>query len=301
VIRSLVLLVALLILTPALAQEPQVAATLAFTEGPTADRDGNPYFSEMVTQRIMKLSADGVLSTYREKSNNANGLVIDPEGRLIACEGAESNRNGVKIATTPRMTRTDLRTGKVEILADSFQGTPLKGPNDVTLDGKGRIYFTDPAGSAVYRIDAPGKIARVLAAPEIQRPNGIQVSPDDTKLYVADSAPPPDGMRVLRVFDLQPDGSVRNTRVLYDFMKSRGIDGMSVDVQGNLYGSAGSRATGDTGIHVISPQGKLLRIIPIPEDPITNNAFGGPDMKTLYVTAGKTVYKVRTEIAGLPR
>jgi gluconolactonase len=300
-IRSLVLLACLVVCTPAAAQEPQVAATLAFTEGPTVDRDGNLYFTEMVTQRVMKLGADGVLSTYREKSNNANGLVIDPEGRLIACEGADSNRNGVKIATTPRMTRTDLRTGKIEILADSFQGTPLKGPNDVTIDGKGRIYFTDPAGSAVYRIDAPGQVARIAAAPDIQRPNGIQISPDDTKLYVADSAPPPDGMRVLRVFDLQADGSVRNMRVLYDFMTSRGIDGMSVDVQGNLYGSAGSRATGNTGIHVISPQGKLLRIIPIPEDPITNNAFGGPDMKTLYVTAGKTIYKVRTEIAGLPR
>jgi gluconolactonase len=300
-IRSLVLLAGLVVCTPAAAQEPQVAATLAFTEGPTVDRDGNLYFTEMVTQRVMKLGVDGVLSTYREKSNNANGLVIDPEGRLIACEGADSNRNGVKIATTPRMTRTDLRTGKIEILADSFQGTPLIGPNDVTIDGKGRIYFTDPAGSAVYRIDAPGQVARIAAAPDIQRPNGIQISPDDTKLYVADSAPPPDGMRVLRVFDLQADGSVRNMRVLYDFMTSRGIDGMSVDVQGNLYGSAGSRATGNTGIHVISPQGKLLRIIPIPEDPITNNAFGGPDMKTLYVTAGKTIYKVRTEIAGLPR
>src|SRR5262249_30993452 len=152
-----------------------------------------------------------------------------------------------------------------EILADRFQGIPLKGPNDVTIDGKGRIYFTDPGGSAVYRIDAPGKIARIVAAPDIQRPNGIQISPDDTKLYVADSAPPPDGMRVLREFDLQSDGSARNGRVLYDFMKSRGIDGMSVDVQGNLYGSAGSRATGDTGIHVISPQGKLLQVIPIPE------------------------------------
>jgi gluconolactonase len=300
-IRSLVLLAGLVVCTPAAAQEPQVAATLAFTEGPTVDRDGNLYFTEMVTQRVMKLGADGVLSTYREKSNNANGLVIDPEGRLIACEGADSNRNGVKIATTPRMTRTDLRTGKIEVLADSFQGTPLKGPNDVTIDGKGRIYFTDPAGSAVYRIDAPGQVARIASAPDIQRPNGIQISPDDTKLYVADSAPPPDGMRVLRVFDLQADGSVRNMRVLYDFMTSRGIDGMSVDVQGNMYGSAGSRATGNTGIHVISPQGKLLRIIPIPEDPITNNAFGGPDMKTLYVTAGKTIYKVRTEIAGLPR
>jgi gluconolactonase len=300
-IRSVVLLAGLLIFTPAAAQELQVAATLAFTEGPTVDRAGNLYFTEMVTQRIMKLSADGVLSTYREKSNNANGLVIDPEGRLIACEGAESNRNGVRITNTPRVTRTDLRTGETELLAGSFQSMPLRGPNDVTIDGKGRIYFTDPGGSAVYRIDSPGKVARIVAAPDVQRPNGIQISPDDSKLYVADSAPPPDGMRVLRVFDLQIDGSVRNMRVLYDFLNVRGIDGMSVDVQGNLYGAAGSRATGNTGIHVISPEGKLLRIIPIPEDPITNNAFGGPDMKTLYVTAGKTVYKVRTEIAGLPR
>ncbi len=300
-VRSAVFLTGFLMSVPAAAQEPTVAATLAFTEGPTVDRAGNLYFSEMVSQRIMRLSPDGVLSTYREKSNNANGLVIDPEGRLIACEGAESNRNGVRITGTPRITRTDLKTGKMEIMADSFQGMPLKGPNDVTIDGKGRMYFTDPAGSAVYRVDAPGKVTRIAAAPEIQRPNGIQVSPDDKKLYVADSAPPPDGLRVLRVFDLLPDGSVRNMRVLYDFLKVRGIDGMSVDVQGNIYGSAGSRATGNTGIHVISPEGKLLRVIPIPEDPITNNAFGGPDMKTLYVTAGKTVYKVRTEVAGLPR
>jgi gluconolactonase len=296
------LALALSALAPVIAQEQvDVAATLAFTEGPTADRDGNVYFSEMVNQRIMKLSPSGVLSTFREKSNNANGLVIDPEGRLIACEGAETNRNGVRTTNMPRITRTNLRTGQIEILADSFQGAPLKGPNDVTIDSKGRIYFTDLSGSAVYRIDAPGKLARLAAAPDVQRPNGIQISPDDTKLYVADSSAPPDGVRVLYVFDLQADGSVRNKRVLYDFLKVRGIDGMSIDVQGNLYGSAGSRATGNTGIHVISPQGKVLRIIPIPEDPISNNAFGGPDMKTLYVTAGKTLYKVRTEIAGLPR
>jgi gluconolactonase len=284
------------------AQQPEAAATLAFTEGPTVDRQGNLYFSEMVNQRIMKLSPDGVLSTFREKSNNANGLVIDPEGRLIAAEGSPSNRNGVRITGTPRITRTDLQTGKMEVLADNYQGTPLQGPNDVTIDGKGRIYFTDPgATGAVYRIDAPGKLARLAVAPEIARPNGIQVSPDDTRLYLADSAAPPNGVRLLRVFDLLPDGSVRNMRVLYDFQKVRGIDGMSVDTQGNIYGAAGSQATGNTGIHVISPEGKLLRIIPIPEDPITNDAFGGPDMKTLYVTAGKTVYKVRTEIPGLPR
>jgi gluconolactonase len=286
---------------PTIGQELEVAATVAFTEGPTVDRDGNLYFTEMTTQRIMKLSAAGVLSTYREKSNNANGLVIDPEGRLIACEGAESNRNGVRIAANPRVTRTDLRTGTVEILADGNQGMPLRGPNDVTLDRKGRIFFTDPAGSAVYRIDAPGKATRILSAPDVQRPNGIQISPDDTKLYVADSAPPPDGVRVLRVYELQADGSARNGRVLYDFGKSRGTDGMSVDVEGNLYAAAGSRATGNTGIHVISPDGKLLKMIPIPEDPITNDTFGGPDMKTLYVTAGKTLFKIRTEIQGLPR
>ena len=87
-VGSVVFLTGLLVSVPAVAQEPAVAATLAFTEGPTVDRAGNLYFSEMVSQRIMKLSSDGILSTYREKSNNANGLVIDPEGRLIACEGA---------------------------------------------------------------------------------------------------------------------------------------------------------------------------------------------------------------------
>jgi gluconolactonase len=286
---------------PTMAQEAEVAATLAFTEGPTVDTDGNVYFSEMTSQRIMKLSVGGVLSTYREKSNNANGLVIDPQGRLIACEGAESNRNGVRIVGNPRVTRTDLRTGKIEILADNYQGMPLRGPNDVTLDQKGRIFFTDLAGAAVYRIDTAGGLARILSAPDVQRPNGIQISPDDTKLYVADSFPPPEGVRVLRVYDLLPDGSVRNGRVLYDFGKMRGTDGMSVDAEGNLYAAAGSRITGNTGIHVISPEGKLIKVIPIPEDPITNDAFGGPDMKTLYVTAGKTLYKVRTEIRGLPR
>jgi gluconolactonase len=300
-IQIVVTLLWILACAPAMAQEPEVAATLAFTEGPTVDRDGNVYFSEMTTQRIMKLSTGGVLSTYREKSNNANGLVIDPEGRLIACEGAESNRNGVRVVGSPRVTRTDLRTGKMEILADNYQGMPLWGPNDVTLDQQGRIFFTDLAGSAVYRIDATGGLTRILSAPDVQRPNGIQISPDDTKLYVADSFPPPDGVRVLRVYDLLPDGSVRNARVLYDFGKVRGTDGMSVDREGNLYAAAGSRISGNTGIHVISPEGKLIKIIPIPEDPITNDAFGGPDMKTLYVTAGKTLYKIRTEIAGLPR
>jgi gluconolactonase len=308
-IRVAVFVCCLLMAPPVTGQQPEIATTVAFTEGPTVDRDGNVYFTDIINQRIMKLSADGTLSTYRDNSNVANGLLIDPQGRLIACEGATFERPGVKLKGTPRVTRTDLKTGKVEVLADSYEGKPLIGPNDVTIDGKGRLYFTELNGAAVYRIDAPGKLARILAAPDVRSPNGIQVSPDDTKLYLVEANQGQGGPRLIRSYDLQPDGTVRNMRVLYDFSPGRSADGMSIDTQGNLYASAGMnqlRGTSETldtktGVYVISPEGKLLKFIPIPEDYITNNAFGGADMRTLFVTAGKTLYKIRTDIPGLPR
>ena len=303
------LLAFLLMPRPVAAQQPEIATTVAFTEGPTVDRDGNVYFTDVINQRIMKLGADGHLSTYRENSNVANGLLIDPQGRLIACEGAEFERPGIKLKGKARVTRTDLKTGKLEVLADAYDGKPLQGPNDVTIDGRGRLYFTDLAATAVYRIDAPGKLTRILAAPDIQRPNGIQVSPDDRTLYLIEANQAQGGARMIRAYDLKPDGTVSAMRVHYNFYPGRSADGMSIDTAGNLYASAGmnqlrgSSETLDTkaGVYVISPGGKLLKFIAIPEDFITNNAFGGPDMKTLYVTAGKTLYKVRTEIAGLPR
>ena len=287
----------------------EVATTVAFTEGPTAAADGSVYFTDIITQRILKLGADGVLSVYREPSNAANGLLIDAQGRLIACEGAEFSRPGIVVTGIPRVTRTDLRTGVIEILADTFEGKPLVGPNDVTIDSKGRLYFTELNGAAVYRIDAPGTVARILAAPDVQRPNGIQISPDDRTLYLVEANGAEGGARLIRRYDLQPDGTVRNMRVHYDFAPGRSADGMSIDSQGNLYASAGMnqlRGTAETlatktGVYVISPQGTLLRFIPIAQDYITNNAFGGPDMRTLYVTAGKTLYKVRTDVPGLPR
>jgi gluconolactonase len=301
--------ITLLMPSAAAPQQADIATTVAFTEGPVADRDGNVYFTELVFQRIMKLTPQGVLSVFREQSNNANGMLIDPEGRLIACEGAASQRMGVTQTFKPRITRTDLRTGKIEVLADGYQGKPFVGPNDVTIDSKGRLYFTDLVGGAVYRLDAPGKLARILATPDIQRPNGIQISPDDGTLYLIEANQAEGGARMIRAYDLRPDGTVANMRVHYNFYPGRSADGMSIDSQGNLYASAGmgqlrgSSETLDTktGIYVISPQGKLLKFIPISEDFITNNAFGGPDMKTLYVTAGKTLYKLRTDIAGLPR
>jgi gluconolactonase len=295
--------------SPLVAQVPEVATTVAFTEGPTVDRDGNVYFTDIINQRNYKLSAAGELSVYRENSNVANGLLIDPQNRLIACEGAAFERPGVKLRGTPRVTRTDLATGKMEVLADSFEGKPLVGPNDVTIDSRGRLYFTELNGATVYRIDGPGKIARILAAPDVRSPNGIQISPDDRALYLIEANQAQGGPRLIRRYDLQPDGTVRNMRVHYDFSPGRSGDGMSIDTQGNLYVSAGMnqlRGTSETldtktGVYVISPEGKLLKMLPIAEDFITNNAFGGPDMKTLYVTAGKTLYKLRTDIAGLPR
>jgi gluconolactonase len=291
------------------APKVEVAIGLSFTEGPTVDRDGTVYFTELVQQKIMKLSPDGVLSTFREQSNGANGLVIDAQRRLIAAEGAANNRTGVAVKNKPQVTRTDLATGRVEVLADNYQGAPLVGPNDVTFDSKGRVYFTDLTGGAVYRIDAPGQVTRLLAAPEIQRPNGLQISPDEKTFYLIEANGAEGGARLIRAYDLLPDGTVRNMRVHYNFYPGRSADGMSIDSQGNLWAAAGlhnTRGTSETlatkcGVHVISPQGKLVNFIPIPEDTITNTAFGGPDMKTLYVTAGKTLYKIRTEIAGLAR
>ena len=294
------------------AQDLEIATALSMTEGPTVDREGNVYFTEIMTQRIMRLSKEGKLTIYREHSNAANGLLIDPQGRLIAAEGATSataQRYGMTVSGKPRVTRTDLKTGKVEILAEKYEGNPLVGPNDVTIDGKGRLYFTDFNAPAVYRIDSPGKLTRILAAPEVQKPNGIQISPDDKILYLVEANGAEGGARMIRAYDLLPDGTVRNMRVHYNFYPGRSADGMSIDTQGNLYASAGMHRTRNTsetldtqcGVYVISPEGKLLKFIPIPEDYITNNAFGGPDMKTLYITAGKTLYKIRTEIAGLPR
>ena len=282
-----------------------MATTIAFTEGPTVDRDGSVYFTDLTSERILRLDAEGRLSTFREDSNRANGLLIDPERRLIAAEGG-SRRAG---SPPPRVTRTDLLTGRLEVLADGYDGQALSAPNDVTMDGEGRVYFTDLSGAAVYRVEAPGTVERILDAPDVQRPNGVQVSPDDRTLYVIEANQAEGGARLIRAFDLRPDGTVTNARVHYDFYPGRSGDGMSIDVQGNLYVSAGlnaPRGTSETldtraGVHVISPAGELLRHIPIPEDVITNNAFGGPDMRTLYVTAGKTLFRVAVEVEGLPR
>jgi gluconolactonase len=278
------------------------------------------YFTDVTNNRILRLNPETRRhEVFRADSNRANGLLFDGQGRLVACEGSDTEHDN------PRVTRTDLKTGNVEAIATQFEGKSFNAPNDVTMDSKGRLYFTDPAPDAVsqsparprnaigthgvYRIDPNGTITRLLAPPDTEWPNGLVISPDDRTLYLIEAHKVEGGTRAIRAFDLSPDGTLSNARIHYNFYPGRSADGMAIDVDGNLYAAAGlhrRRGTHETldtkcGVHVISPEGKLLRMIPVPEDTITNTAFGGPDRKTLYITAGKTLFRIPNEVAGLNR
>ncbi len=290
-----------------------VAATVAFTEGPTVAEDGTVYFTDLYSNRIMRLPPNGAVEVFRQLSHRANGLLFDSQWRLLACEGGDGD------SVLPRVTRTNMQTGAIEVIADSYNGKQLHQPNDLTFDARGRIYFTDRPGAnprpeqtgvhGVYRIDLDGSIERILTEPDVIRPNGIVISPDDTTLYIIETQQSAGGPRLIRAFDLDSNGRASNSRVFHDFYPGRSGDGMTIDSEGNLYVAAGLnklRGTSETlatvaGIHVLSPAGELLEHIPIPEDTITNAAFGGADLRTLYVTAGKTLFSFRTDIVGTRR
>jgi gluconolactonase len=288
------------------------AAVVCFLEGPAVDAAGNVFFSDIAGNRILKMDTKGAVTTFRADGGRTNGNCFDAEGRLISCEGGEQGPG------RRRIVRTDMTTGEVKVLTDKYEGKRYNSPNDCCVDGKGRVWFTDPRYGAdrtdlemdveaVYRIDNAGKVTRVLTQKEIDRPNGIAVAPDDKTLYVIDSHPKEGGNRKIWAFDLAIDGALSRQRLVYDFGKGRGGDGMRVDMDGNLWVAAGiNKPRGNpgesldvpAGVYVISPAGKLLGRIPIPEDLITNVAFGGPDRKTLYVTAGKTLYQFPVNVSG---
>ncbi len=286
-----------------------VAAAVAFTEGPTVYKDGSVFFTEMRADRILRYYPEtGQWEVFREKARGANGLIFDDQQRLIACE-----------FTPPQVTRTNLETGKTEVLADRFEGKRLNHPNDVTFDSQGRLYFSDrpepnPAPdqvpvNAVYRIDTDGSLHRILSEPDIQKPNGMAISPGDKTFYLIEAHPDEGHARMIRAYDLAADGTVSNMRVFHDFYPGRSGDGMTIDSAGNLYVCAGlNRLRGNSetldtkaGVHVFSPAGEELDFFPVEEDTITNAAFGGDDMKTLYVTAGKTLFQLHTDVAGTRR
>lgn len=268
-----------------------------FTEGPAYGPDGCIYFSD-IGQRIMKFDpASGKTTVYREPSGRANGLDFDPQGRLVAAEGATTGGKR-------RVSITE-KDGSVRTLAERWQGKRFNSPNDVTIDTKGRVYFTDPRyggneprdidTESVYRIDPDGTVTQIIT--DVKRPNGILLSPDMKMLYLADSKR--DENQFLLAFPLKEDGTVGTRKVLHEFGKTRGIDGMCADSQGNIYGAGGTGKT--AGVFIFNPDGTpgatQIGFIPVPETP-TNCVFGGKDRKTLYITSGKSLYRIPLKVAG---
>ena len=289
------------------------ATAIAFTEGPAAAADGTVYFSDIANNRIMKFdSVAGTTSVFREPSGRANGLLFDPQGRLLACEGNEFGDND----GNRRITRTDLTTSEVEVLTDNFEGKKYNAPNDIAACSNGQIFFTDPCygdratmeldHDSVFRIDVDGSVSKVITQPEIQRPNGIALSPDEKTLYLVDSCPIVGGNRKIWKFDLSPDGEVSNQQVVIDFAPGRGGDGMVVAQNGDLYIAAGiarprgphEATTVPPGIWIVTPDGDVKGRIPIPEDVLTNVTFGGDDLQTLFIAAGKTLFSIRVNTPG---
>ena len=253
-------------------------------EGPIGMPDGSILFTEQDAGdgRLVKIDKNGNVSTYLENTNRTIGLAYDPKGRLI---GAQSRIPRIGVLAPTRMT-----------LASEYGGQPLVFPNDLVIDKKGGIYFTDqvndrfrppPPGRTplIFYIQPDGQLVKV--SEEVTRPNGIQLSPDEKILYAVNGP-------VIVAFDVQPDGTLRNFRnwaTLVGLPRNEagvvtgGADSVAIDAAGRFYAATG------VGVQVFSPQGQHLGTIPTPMPPQAI-AFAGPDKKTLYVVGRGAVWKI---------
>jgi gluconolactonase len=259
----------------------KVDAGLRFTEGAVWSREGFLLFSDVPNNQIRKLVPGERSTVFRDDSHGANGNTFDAQGRLYSCE-----------SKTRRVVRMD-KKGKMEVLADKWEGKRLNAPNDIVVRKDGHIYFTDPAFGdqadarelsfyGVYHITPKGVMS--LIAKPAGRPNGIAFSPNGRILYVDNSDD-----RNVRAYDVDHNGEVSNERVVVSNIE--GVpDGMKVDEKGNLYITA-------KGVAVYSAAGKLLHTIEVSETP-ANCAFGDPDFETLYITARTSLYRVRLNVKG---
>lgn len=263
----------------------RVCTGLRFTEGPVRMPDGAIVFSDIPANRIQRWTGGRDAAVFREPSGNSNGLTLDLENRLLACE--HGNR---------RVSRTE-PDGTVKALADRYQGKRLNSPNDLVVRSDGAVFFTDPpygvkqedrelTFQGVYRLDPNGTLT--LLTDEFERPNGLAFSPDEKLLYIADSQ-----QQFIRAYDVSADGTLSNGRKLLDTKGRPGTcDGMKVDREGRIV------TTAPGGVWFVSPEGEVLEKIDVPE--VTSNCcFGGEDWTTLFITATTSLYRVRLKVAGI--
>jgi gluconolactonase len=263
-----------------------LATGFGFTEGPVWDPSGFVYVSDEEINKIYRVYPDG----HKEELISLG----DPDGNTY-----DLNQKLLDCASVLRAIIRIQPDGKYQVLADHFEGQKFNSPNDVVIGPDGAIYFTDPTldlpqgekqeipYQGVYRLDDKGQVR--LLTKDLTQPNGLAFSPDGKKFYVDDSAE-----RNIRVYDFQADGSLSNGRIFASEagpQKGGVPDGMKVDRSGNLF------VTGPEGIWVWSPDGKHLGTIVMPEQP-ANLTWGDPDYGTLYITATKSVYKLRTNTKG---
>lgn len=269
------------------AEVKKVTGDCKFTEGPAYSPKGFLLFSDIPNSRIVRVDADGTVSDFLKPSGAANGLVFDAAGNLYACQGGAR-----------RVVKINAENAKIEPLCETFDGKPLNSPNDLALDSHGGLYFTDPrygqdakidqSCMGVYYVDAVGKTTRVIENRE--RPNGVLVSNDHKTLFVAEP-----NKRELWSYPITDAGKLGEGKLIYTgdaTFDGGGPDGMALDAHGHIYATYKS-------VVVLKGDGELVGRIPVPEQP-ANCTFGGPDSKTLYITARTSLYSLQMNVAGAP-
>lgn len=261
-----------------------IARQFSFTEGPAVDKQGNIFFTDQPNDKIWKYDTEGKLSVFLDKAGRSNGTAFDRKGNLITC--ADANNELWSIAPD----------GKVTVLMSNYEGKKMNGPNDLWLDRKGGIYFTDPYYQRKYwtrqaaELDkqqvyylAPGTKDPVMVAGDFTRPNGIVGSRDGKTLYVADI-----GAGKIYKYQVNKDATLSNR----ELFASQAADGMTLDQEGHLY-------TAGNGVTVYNSQGKQIAYVDIPEKWTANLCFGGKNRDQLFITASTAIYTLRMRVKGI--